>query len=96
MLILHAVAIGRLGTPAVIGDSYNKGQSLMLQPQYAPFPPLQDTRIPDYAEMRVGNHLGFEKCVLAMAGGILCNRSKMPAEGCDFIRRQNTVVQMVK
>ena len=92
MLILHAVAIGRLGTPAVISDSYDKEVTNAT----APVCTIPATRIPDYAEMLVGNHLGFEKCVLAMAGGILCNRSKMPAEGCDFIRRQNTVVQIVK
>ena len=93
VLILHAAGAGLLGRPAVISGRYNKCHSLQLQNHNAHFPPLQHTYIHakhNYAELVMGNYpqlcgTGHGKlswvsrhCMLAVAGGVLCDRVKRP------------------
>ena len=81
VLILHAAGVGLTDRPAVISGRYNKYHSLQLQNYYAHFPPMQRTHIHANTTMRnwswewswVSKH-----CMLAVAGGILCDRVKMP------------------
>ena len=81
VLILHAVGVGLTDRPAVISGRYNKYHSLQLQNYYAHFPPLQHIHIHASTTMRnwswewswVSRH-----CMLAVAGGILCDRVKRP------------------
>ena len=81
VLILHAAGVGLTDRPAVISGHYNKYHSLQLQNYYAHFPPLQRTHIHANTTMRnwsrewswVSRH-----CMLAVAGGILCDWVKRP------------------
>ena len=81
VLILHAAGVGLKDRPAVISGRYDKYHSLQLQIYYAHFPPLQHTHIHANTTMRnwswewswVSRH-----CMLAVAGGILCDRAKRP------------------
>ena len=81
VLILHAAGVGLTDRPADISGRYNKYHSLQLQIYYAHFPPLQHTHIHANTTMRnwswewswVSRH-----CMLAVAGGILCDRVKRP------------------
>ena len=81
VLILHAAGVGLTDRPAVISGRYNKYHSLQLQNYYAHFPPLKHIHIHASTTMRnwswewswVSRH-----CMLAVAGGILCDRVKRP------------------
>ena len=81
VLILHAAGVGLTDRSAVISGRYDKYHSLQLQNYYAHFPPLQHTYIHANTIMRnwswewswVSRH-----CMLAVAGGILCDRVKRP------------------
>ena len=81
VLILHAAGVCLTDSPAVISGRYNKYHSLQLQNYYAHFPSLQHTRIHANTTMRnwswewswVSRH-----CMLAVAGGIQCDRVKRP------------------
>ena len=79
VLILHAA--GLTDRPAVISGRYNKYHSLQLQDYYAHFPPLQYTHIHANTTMRNWScewSLVSRHCMLAVAGGILCDRVKKP------------------
>ena len=82
VLILHATGAGLIGRLAVISGRYNKCHSLQLQNHYAHFPPLQHTHIHAKAQL-CGTGRGkwswvSRHCMLAVAGGILCDRVKKP------------------
>ena len=77
VLILHAVGVGLTDRPAVISGRYDKYHSLQLQNYYAHFLPLQHTHIHANKTMRNWSWVS-RHCVLAVAGGILCDRVKRP------------------
>ena len=84
VLILHEAGAGLIGRPAVISGRYNKCHSLQLQDHYAHFPPLQHTH--SCKTQLCGTGHGewswvSRHCMLAVAGGILCDRVKRPI-GC--------------
>ena len=80
VLILHAAGAGLIGRPAVISGRYNKCHSLQLQSHYAYFPPLQHTFM--QTQLCGTGHGKWSwvsrHCMLAVAGGILCDRVKRP------------------
>ena len=79
VLILHAAGVGLTDRPAVISGRYNKYHSLQLQNYYAHFPPLQHTHIHANTTMRNWSwewSWVLRHCMLAVAGGILCDRVK--------------------
>ena len=82
VLILHAAGAGLIGRPAVISGRYNKCHSLQLQNHYAHFPPLQHTHIHAKTQLCGTGHGKWSwvsrHCMLAVAGGILCDRVKRP------------------
>ena len=86
--ILYAAGAGLIGRPAVISGRYNKCHSLQLHNHYAHFPPLQHTHTHTHTHTVMQTQLcvtGRGKwswvsrhCMLAVAGGILCDRVKRP------------------
>ena len=81
VLILHAASVGLTDRPAVISGRHNKYHSLQLQNYYAQFPPLQHTHIHANTTMRNWSwewSWASRHCMLAVAGGILCDRVKRP------------------
>ena len=81
VLILHAAGAGLIGRPAVISGRYNKCHSLQLQNHYAHFPPLQHTHSCKTQLCGTGHGRWSwlsRHCMLAVAGGILCDRVKRP------------------
>ena len=82
VLILHAAGAGLIGRPAVMSGRYNKCHSLQLQNHYAHFPPLQPTHIHAKIQLCGTSHGKWSwvsrHCMLAVAGGILCDRVKRP------------------
>ena len=81
VLILHAAGAGLIGRPAVISGRYNKCHSLQLQNHYAHFPPLQHTHSCKTQLCGTGHGKWSwvsRHCMLAVAGGILCDRVKRP------------------
>ena len=73
VLILNAAGAGLIGRPAVISGRYNKYHSPQLQYHYAHFPPLQHTGHGKWSWV-------LRHCMLAVAGGILCDRVKRPID----------------
>ena len=81
VLILNAAGVGLTDRPTVISGCYNKFHSLQLQNYYAHFLPLQHTHIHANTTMRNWSWewpLVSRHCMLAVAGGILCDRVKRP------------------
>ena len=81
VLILHAAGVDLIDRPVVISGRYNKYHSLQLQNHYAHFPPLQHTHIHANRTMRNWSwewSWALRHCMLAVAGGILCDRVKRP------------------
>ena len=83
VLILHATGAGLIGRPVVISGRYNKWHSLQLHNHYAHFPPLQHTHTHSCKTQLCGTGRGkwswvSRHCMLAVAGGILCDRVKRP------------------
>ena len=81
VLILHAAGVGLTDRPAVISGRYDKYHSLQLHNYYAHFPPLQHTHIHANTTMRNWSSEWSwvsRRCILAVAGGILCDRVKRP------------------
>ena len=82
VLILHAAGVGLTDRPAVISGRYNKCHSLQLQNYFAHFPPLQHTHT--FMQNTTMRNWSWEwswvsrHCMLAVAGGILCDRVKRP------------------
>ena len=82
VLILYAAGAGLIGRPAVICGRYNKCHSLQLQNHFAHFPPLQHTHFHAKSQLCGTGHGKLSwvsgHSVLAVAGGILCDRVKRP------------------
>ena len=80
VLILHAVGVGLTGRPAFISGRYNRFNSLQLQNHCAThtFRHFNTHFMHNYAELVMGNDHRFLGIMLAVAGGILCDRVERP------------------
>ena len=81
VLIQRAAGVGLTDRPAVISGRYSKYHSLQLQNYYAHFPPLQHTHIHANTILQIWSWKWpwvSRHCMLAVAGGILCDWVKKP------------------
>ena len=80
--ILYAAVAGLICRPSVISGRYNKCHSLQLQNHYAHFQPLQHIHTFMQTQLCGTGHGKWSwvsrHCMLAVAGGILCDRVKRP------------------
>ena len=84
VLILHAGVVGLIDSPAVISGRYNKSHSRQLKTHYAHF--LCHCKTHTFILLS-GNGRGkrwlSRHCMLAVAGGVLCDRVKRSIDHCE-------------